>query len=330
MSISQTYQKSKSFKLKAVSEIAKVDSSFSKSGYTFVNWLGSDGNTYSDQANVKFYGNTFDLTAQWAKNMSYTVTFNPNGGTCSTTSKVVESGKAIGELPTCTKDGYIFLGWVDNQSLNITQSYIVTKDITLYGLYISDIIRLKKINSATKDDNNHQIYTFNGSTSKGYFQSEEDIFLPLNSELVIRAMRTGSTTTEYQLFSVEGSYIDQVEVGVLNNKFLLETSSYSVGIKTSGTNNVNQWYYFKIKRITEEDFELYYADATETTENPTYIKAIINQQIRTVGGKLTFGVDASTGGTGSLARQWYWQGKIDFDNSYLIINNIKHHFQCIE
>ena len=42
------------------------------------------------------------------------VTFDANGGTCSETNRVVESGKAIGALPTPVLNGYKFLGWFDD------------------------------------------------------------------------------------------------------------------------------------------------------------------------------------------------------------------------
>ena len=40
-----------------------------------------------------------------------TVTFNANGGTCTTNSKTVTYQKAYGELPTPTRKGYNFVNW---------------------------------------------------------------------------------------------------------------------------------------------------------------------------------------------------------------------------
>ena len=39
------------------------------------------------------------------------ITFNANGGTCSTTSRKVNVGSVYGELPEATRSGYTFLGW---------------------------------------------------------------------------------------------------------------------------------------------------------------------------------------------------------------------------
>ena len=50
------------------------------------------------------------LTASWTAN-TYSVTFNPNGGSVSTTTKNVTYGSTYGDLPTPTRTGYTFNGW---------------------------------------------------------------------------------------------------------------------------------------------------------------------------------------------------------------------------
>lgn len=50
------------------------------------------------------------LTAGWTAN-TYSVTFNPNGGSVSTTTKNVTYGSTYGDLPTPTRTGYTFNGW---------------------------------------------------------------------------------------------------------------------------------------------------------------------------------------------------------------------------
>ena len=59
-----------------------------------------------------------------------TITFDPEGGSVSTTSKEVMIGKPYGELPTPTRDGYRFLGWCgknmfskENTTTDNTDSY---------------------------------------------------------------------------------------------------------------------------------------------------------------------------------------------------------------
>lgn len=51
---------------------------------------------------------------------SITITFDPEGGSVDTTSKKVMIGKTYGELPTPTRDGYIFKGWRGKNMLDMT------------------------------------------------------------------------------------------------------------------------------------------------------------------------------------------------------------------
>ena len=65
----------------------------------------------------------------------YTVTFNPNGGEVTPTSKEINQGSAIGELPTPTRTNYTFDGWhVDvSDYIDIEETYIPSGDLTLYA-----------------------------------------------------------------------------------------------------------------------------------------------------------------------------------------------------
>lgn len=50
---------------------------------------------------------------------SITITFDPEGGSVDTTSKKVMIGKPYGELPTPTRDGYVFKGWRGKNMLKL-------------------------------------------------------------------------------------------------------------------------------------------------------------------------------------------------------------------
>ena len=69
----------------------------------------------------------------------YTVTWNAttNGGSCGTSSTLVESGQAIGTLPTATKSGYTFGGWFTASSggTQINASTTVSGNITYYAQF---------------------------------------------------------------------------------------------------------------------------------------------------------------------------------------------------
>ena len=79
---------------------------------------------------------TISLVAEWEAN-TYTVTFNPKGGSVSPTSKDVTYNATYGDLPTPTRTGYTFNGWFTEETngTQVTSSTTVqiTTDQTLYA-----------------------------------------------------------------------------------------------------------------------------------------------------------------------------------------------------
>lgn len=101
-------------------------------GRTFAGWLDQDGNPWAVGTPVT---RTLTLTAQWDVNY-YTVQFDPDGGNWdgSTASQVVEVtyGTIANVKPADpVKEGYIFLGWYQNDQLWNFNNDKVTEDITL-------------------------------------------------------------------------------------------------------------------------------------------------------------------------------------------------------
>ena len=74
---------------------------------------GSTGNNSSAAGKV-FNG---ELRAEIAEGQ-YQVTFNPNGGSVSPTTKIVQVGQSYGYLPTPTRRGYTFMGWNGKNMFN--------------------------------------------------------------------------------------------------------------------------------------------------------------------------------------------------------------------
>lgn len=77
-----------------------------------------------------FYTKTDSAPTQY-----YTVTFNANGGSCSTSSVSVEDGNEIGSLPTPTRTGYQFKGWYTDAEggTRVYASTIVSGNRTIYA-----------------------------------------------------------------------------------------------------------------------------------------------------------------------------------------------------
>jgi uncharacterized repeat protein (TIGR02543 family) len=92
--------------------IAKLPAA-SRSGFKFVGWYtAKTGGTKITTSTPIRKDRT--VYARWTA--AWTVTFDANGGTCATTSRVVKKGAAVGTLPTATRDGWKFLGWYTAKS----------------------------------------------------------------------------------------------------------------------------------------------------------------------------------------------------------------------
>jgi uncharacterized repeat protein (TIGR02543 family) len=110
-----------------------------RTGYTFLGWYtASSGGTKISTTTVV----TKDITyyAQWSIN-SYILTFNPNGGTVTPTSKNLEYNSAYGTLPTPTRASdaqytYTFAGWytaATGGTQVTTATKMAAKDTTVYA-----------------------------------------------------------------------------------------------------------------------------------------------------------------------------------------------------
>lgn len=115
-----------------------------RTGYTFLGWsLGSSAEEPSytaGQAWNRSNANNYILYAVWKAN-TYTVTFNPNGGSPSST-KTVTYDSTYGTLPTVTRTGYSFAGWFTATSggtqILSTTKVSITSNQTLYARWTMD------------------------------------------------------------------------------------------------------------------------------------------------------------------------------------------------
>ncbi len=122
------------------------------------NYTGEKGNLYVNGADIAIIGDTtytyvslgensirltsgntvydvtFDGTTYTAVVPTSTVTFNTCEGDPIESSTVTTS-LAIGDLPTPTREGYIFKGWYTEAAYEnaVTSKYVVTDDVTLYA-----------------------------------------------------------------------------------------------------------------------------------------------------------------------------------------------------
>ncbi|MBQ0031337.1 MAG: InlB B-repeat-containing protein, partial [bacterium] len=79
----------------------------------------------------------------WKPASTYvTLRFNPNGGSCSISTKQHMSGEMLGVLPMPMREGYEFIGWFTAAvgGTQVTAATVVTKDVTYYAHWKSVVI----------------------------------------------------------------------------------------------------------------------------------------------------------------------------------------------
>lgn len=108
-----------------------------RTGYTFKGWYtAKDGGNEITPDYIHSTTDALTLFAHWTEK-PYTMTFNANGGKCSTPSKTGTVDIAIGSLPEATREGYTFDGWFSalTGGTQITEQYkhSTTTPITVYA-----------------------------------------------------------------------------------------------------------------------------------------------------------------------------------------------------
>ena len=108
-----------------------------RTGYNFAGWwTAASGGTQITSSTKVTTASNHSIYAHWTPNQ-YTVTFNPNGGTVSPTTKTVTYDSTYGTLPTPTRTGYTFAGWwtATSNGTQITSStkVAITAAQTLYA-----------------------------------------------------------------------------------------------------------------------------------------------------------------------------------------------------
>lgn len=152
---------------------------FTKTGYKFVSWNTSENGTGIEYKNEQIIKNLIDvngtvinLYAQWSANV-YTVTFDPNKGNTSPTSKQVIYGSTYGELPEATKTGFTFNGWyLNGQKIESTTTVTTAKDHTLTAKWTAHTYTvIYKGNGSTSGSTASSIHTYDvekNLTANGY------------------------------------------------------------------------------------------------------------------------------------------------------------------
>lgn len=114
---------------------------FTRNNYTFAGWSTSPNGTveYTDQEVVSIVGNK-TLYAVWEPNVTYTVTFNNNGGTGTMDNQTLVGGESQNlNANTFTNTGYVFKGWATSAGGSVVytdgQAITGTSDLELFAVW---------------------------------------------------------------------------------------------------------------------------------------------------------------------------------------------------
>lgn len=139
-----------------------------------------------------------------------TVTFDANGGVCSTASKVVTTGSAIGTLPIAAKDGYVFAGWFTGGSNYVGASTTVTAstNFTLYAKFFPSY-PTKRVSATVTGINATRVtdalIIFNNSQkSTGTNQYGYEVFVDSSGKVIRTEDYVGSGTVPQRGFIISG------------------------------------------------------------------------------------------------------------------------------
>ena len=105
-----------------------------RTGYTFAGWYtaADGGEKVTADTVVKADSSYVYLYAHWTAN-TYTVAFDANGGSCATASKTVTYDAKYGELPTPTRQHYVFDGWYSTDAATGGTKYTADQTVRITG-----------------------------------------------------------------------------------------------------------------------------------------------------------------------------------------------------
>ena len=141
-----------------------------RGGYDFLGWYTEETGGEKVTTDTVFTKNSI-IYAHWQEQTAqeYTVTFNANGGSVSTTSTTTKDGK-LESLPTPTRGGYDFLGWYTEKDggEKVTNNTVFTNDTTIYAHWQKQAAQEYTV---TFDANGGSVNPSGSSTKDGKLES---------------------------------------------------------------------------------------------------------------------------------------------------------------
>lgn len=235
-----------------IADQTKTITATPNSGYKFVKWTDSNGKTYTtaslnvtiSQNSISAHSTSVTYTATFEKS-AYTVTFKKQDGTTVKTSQI-QSGSTLGTLPTVSRSGYTFAGWIPCEPAKKTDGTVLDS-----YKYNGDSSSVHALDKKYKYTNKLSVHI------EAYMSNWEDI-ASLKAQ-IISCTEGGGWGLGYQANST-GHGAELYAGGY---------KGIDLGLGTAGKFSNNTWYSFDIV-FSNGTFEAYVngtKKGTQTTSN---------------------------------------------------------------
>ena len=214
-------------------------------GYELVGWMLSDGVTWVKEGDMVDLSDGSEIIAVWQRSDTVKLLLDPNGGTVMGAAKQymleVYAGVEVTELPTPTRSGYEFLGWLDLN--NPTGGYcnrnsVFTKDTTLQAQWVQKSITI----TFDRNSANAQFPDLSASTAT------KKVTIPAGDTLDTLPGVNAKAKTDLEGWYLEGWYPNKDGTGekLTTKTVLTENATYYAKwsqFRTTETSKLHQYTY---------------------------------------------------------------------------------------
>ena len=241
----------------------------------------------------------------------FTISFDYGNDIDPVSTRTVEEGQPVGELPDAIRDGYYFVGWFTSSvgGRQVTATTVPTRSCTYYAQWMSKVIHYEKVGGIVLDKG-----IASGFNETSYLRTIDDINFSKPLTIVIKA-----TTGNYDEINENQEVFGMIEpnsnleFGVNVRKFMWEVATGS--ITTKSPISANKTYWWKVIKNGNLITCYYKEDGTENWKED-----ISDSRTTNVVGKAVIGTDIDS-------PPEYWRGTIDIDSSYIEMDGQKFWFK---